>query len=129
MSSDKFIQMDVSFVHYQEKRKGKSELPASRTGIASVDRVHPMSPQQGYMSPQGGGTAQDGLAFHDRLNNLQNQLAELRQATTPQQTGFPQLPPSSPMRGSTSPMLNGPFGASLNHSIAPPSWQEVAPVV
>jgi hypothetical protein len=139
MSSDKFIQMDVSFVHYQEKRKGKSELPASRTGLAaatsplagmaSVDRVHPMSPQQGYMSPQGGGMAQDGLAFHDRLNNLQNQLAELRQATTPQQTGFPQLPPSSPMRGSTSPMLNGPFGASLNHSIAPPSWQEVAPVV
>merc|ERR1712216_129532 len=49
MSSDKFVQLDSSFVHYQEKKMDKRPLPPSQTGHASA-----MPTPQGAMpSPMG----------------------------------------------------------------------------
>merc|ERR1712178_553875 len=33
MSSDKFVQLDSSFVHYQEKKMGKRPLPPTQSGV------------------------------------------------------------------------------------------------
>lgn len=62
MSSDKFVQLDSSFVHYQEKKTGKRPLPPSQASPMAMPTPggHPMA----MPTPQGGMPTPPGMAPH-----------------------------------------------------------------
>merc|ERR1719329_2071549 len=102
MSSDRFVQMDCSYVHYQEKRRGKRDLPP---GLAEAAASASMS------SPQ---MSQDDVALQHRLSHLEAEIASLRQANSPQ--GMNVINPGSPM-------MTGGFGNQYGAVMqTPQSW-------
>jgi len=116
MSSDNFVQLDVPFVNYQEKKPGKRELPASllgNSGGGGGGNFSPMSPQQiGYPQDFGSGDGSGGL--DDRLKVLEAEISALRSQNPP-----------SPMGGSMGGgSMMGPGGMMGSGQFNPPpsSW-------
>jgi hypothetical protein len=128
MSSDKFVQLDCSFIHYQERKKNKRSLPPclaasggspmpSPMGMAGpspsaapmpggygmTPGVTPAGASMAGMSPMGQ-MPDDPLLAH-RINALENEIAGLKQSTlmSPMSPG----PMGSPMPGSMG-MTNSP---------------------
>merc|ERR1719329_584352 len=113
MSSDRFVQMDCSYVHYQEKRRGKRDLPPGLAeAAASASMSSPQMPMGGQqMSPQ---MSQDDVALQHRLSHLEAEIASLRQANSPQ--GMNVINPGSPM-------MTGGFGNQYGAVMqTPQSW-------
>jgi len=136
MSSDNSVQLDAPFVNYQEKKRGKRELPASL--MASMGGGAPLSPQQqpmAYSSPMAMGapvSPQQDPALDNRLRQLEAEINALRVQglASPQGT---MMPGSPMMMGSPQPMSQygmapggmAPMGGMQGiqgQMGAPPSW-------
>jgi hypothetical protein len=115
MSSDHFVQLDATFVDYQERKRNKRALPPTLCSRAATPTLQGGMVRQGHSSSAPTLTlASYDPAAESRLSRLEEEIARLRN----QQSSSPLMgrSPSSPMirspqlsnRYSPSPILHNP---------------------